>query len=122
MNYKGIIIEESLEDPSILSELEIIETKVIPVGPEQKTPWLLQWTLHTVEFSDDKADRIADEISKSIDAQHPQWYADFKNDTHHYIVFLMKVFKIELADVRTYEEAKKFGHHLGIPSEQLDFI
>ena len=121
MNYRGIIIEESLEDPSVLSEVEILETKVVPVGPEHKTPWLLQWTLHTVTFPEDKADWVANEISKSIDTQHPQWYVDFQNDTYHYIVFLMKVFKAELADTKTYEEAKKFGRSLGIPNEQLDF-
>jgi hypothetical protein len=121
MNYRGIIIEESLEDLSILGEVEILETKVVAVTSEHKTPWVLQWTMHTVEFSEEKADWIADEISKSIDARHPHWYADFKNDTHHYIVYLLKVFKVDITDPAQYEEAKKYGRKLGIPAEQLDF-
>lgn len=121
MNYKGIIIEESLGDPSILSEVEILSTKVEPVRPEFKTPWVLQWTLHSVELPADRADRIVDEISKSIDVEHPRWYADFKNDTHHYIVYLMKVFKVDLSDPTLYKEAKKYGRSIGIPEEQLDF-
>jgi hypothetical protein len=121
MNYRGIIIEESLLDPSVLSEVEILETKVEGVTSTHKTPWLLQWTMHTVEFPAERADRIADEISKSIDSEHPSWYADFKNDTHHYIVYLMKVFKIDLTDPSQYKDAKKHGRKLGIPAEQLDF-
>jgi len=121
MNYKGIIIEESLGDPAILSEVEILETKIVPVRPEHKTPWVLQWTLHTVELPVDRADWIADEISKSIDVEHPHWYSDFKNDTHHYIVYLLKVFKVDLSDPSQYEEAKKHGRRLGIPEQQLDF-
>lgn len=121
MNYKGIIIEESLLDRSVLSEVEVLETKVEGVTPAHKTPWVLQWTMHTVEFPPERADWIADEISKSIDSEHPGWYADFKNDTHHYIVYLQKVFKVDLADSSQYKEAKKYGHKLGIPKEQLDF-
>lgn len=121
MNYRGIIIEESLLDPSVLSEVEILETKIEAVRPEHKTPWVLQWTMHTVEFPEEKADHIAEELSKSLDAKHPTWYADFKNDTHHYIVYLLKVFKVDLSNPRQYKEVKKYGRHLGIPAQQLDF-
>jgi len=121
MNYRGIIIEESLVDPAILNEMEILETKVEAVTPAHKTPWVLQWTIHKVEFPEEKADWIAEEISKSIDAKHPTWYADFKNDTHHYIVFLLKVYKVDLTDQSQYDEVKKHGRSLGIPEQQLDF-
>lgn len=123
MNFKGIIIEESLSDPSILNQVEIIDTKVEPVTSDHKTPWVQQWTMHAVEFPVDQADWIADELSKSLDADHADsWYADFKNDAYHYIVYLLKVFKVDLADPTLYEDAKKYGISLGIPAYQVDFI
>ena len=50
MQYKGVVIEESLTDKSILSKVKIESTKVEPITPEHKTPWLTQWTLHTIEI------------------------------------------------------------------------
>lgn len=38
MNYRGVIIEESLLDTSILKEIRILETNVYPVTEELKTP------------------------------------------------------------------------------------
>ncbi len=38
--YKGVIIEESLEDKDVLNKLKIISTKVERVTKEHQTPWL----------------------------------------------------------------------------------
>jgi len=95
MNYQGVIIEESLDDFSILEELKILQTKVEKVTPDHKTPWLKQWTLHTVEIPEDKVDMIANKISRSFDKQHPNWYADFKNDKFHYIIYANKNFRVD---------------------------
>ncbi|MDD4989784.1 MAG: hypothetical protein PHW31_00510 [Candidatus Pacebacteria bacterium] len=122
MNYQGVIIEESLEDKSILKEVQIISTKVEEVEEEHKTPWLLQWTLYTVEIPEDKAREIAGEISQSLDHSHGgSWYADFKNEQYHYIIFKDKFFKVERGDKAQYDEVVKFGISLGIPEYQLDF-
>ena len=121
MNYRGMIIEESLGDISVLGQVEIIETKIEPVTPDHKTPWVSQWTLHTVELPYEYADKLADEISKSFDPQHPHWYADFKNDEHHYIVYSVKVFKVDLSDPKLYKDAREYGIRIGIPEYQVDF-
>ncbi len=121
MNYKGIIIEESLGDVAILKDLLILETKVEPITPEHKTPWLKQWTLHTVEISEDKADEIAEKISHSFDQEHSKWYADYKNDHYHYIVYAGKVFKVDLVNPVLYKDAKEYGISIGIPDYQVDF-
>ena len=94
--YKGVIIEESLANKSILSKVKSESTKIEPITPEHKTPWLKQWTLHTVSVPEETADEIAKEISKSFDYSHGSaWYADFKNDKTHYIIFKDKIFKID---------------------------
>ena len=121
MNYRGVIIEESLENNGILKEVAILVTKVEPVIEKHKTPWLKQWTLHTVEITEDKADKVAEKISKSLDLKHGgSWYADFKNDKFHYVIFQGKVFRVDLSNPK-YRDAMEYGVKLGIPWYQLDF-
>lgn len=120
MNYKGVIIEESLESKDVLKRVQILSTKVEQVTEEHKTPWLKQWTLHTVEIPENQTRGIAEKISKVLDSEH-DWYADFKNDTHHYIIFRNKVFFVDRRSKEQYDEAKKYGISLGIPEYQVDF-
>jgi len=119
-NYKGIIIEESLEDKEVLKKVKIISTKIEKVIEKHQTPWISQWTLQTVEISKDHAEEVAREISQSLDQKH-NWYADYKNDTHHYIIFRDKVFYIDRKSKTQYDEAKNYGISLGIPEYQVDF-
>lgn len=114
------MIEESLKDTSVLKNVDIISTKVEKVVKSHKTPWLTQWTLHTVEIPEEKAQEIANAISKALESEH-NWYADFKNKQFHYIVFKGKVFKVDRSKSDEYEEVKKYGISLGIPDYQLDF-
>jgi len=120
MNYKGVIIEESLEDRAILDKVKILNTKVENVTPQHKTSWLTKWTLDTVEISEGKADIIADRLCKSLDKKHP-WYADYKNEKYHYVIYRDKVFKVDLSDPKLYRHAKEYGISIGIPDYQVDF-
>ncbi|MFW5720173.1 MAG: hypothetical protein ACOCXT_04070 [Candidatus Dojkabacteria bacterium] len=122
MNYKGILIEESLANPNILDDFKILATKIYPVTSSHKTPWLTQWTLHTVEVPEKDAERLAEKLTTSFDKQHPHsWYADYKNERYHFIIFQNKVFKVELAKPTLYKEVKEYGLSIGIPQHQLDF-
>lgn len=114
MNYKGVIIKESLENKDILKDVKISDTKVEEVVEEHKTPWIKQWTLHTVEIPENQASSVAEKISKALDSKH-NWYADFKNDTRYYIIFRDKVFYIDRKSREQYDEAKRYGISLGIP-------
>lgn len=118
--YTGTIIEESLEKRGILKKIRIVSTEVEPVTEKHKTPWIAQWTLHFVEIPEDKVKNIADEISRALDPLH-DWYADFKNDIHHYIIFRNKVFFVDRFSKKEYDEAKQYGLSLGIPEYQVDF-
>ncbi len=120
MSYKGIIIEESLENKDVLESVEILDTEIEKVTDEHETPWLSQWTLHTVKIPENQAERIAKIISISLDPDHA-WYADFKNDTCHYIIFRNKIFYIDRKSKEQYDEAKRYGLSLGIPEHQVDF-
>lgn len=121
MNFKGVIIEESLEDVSVLGEVKIFSTKVEPVTEEHKTPWIKQWTLHDVKVSAEKAAEVAEKISSALDREH-DWYADYKTDTEHYVIYRDKVFHItDRSDKEQYAAATAYGISIGIPAYQVDF-
>lgn len=121
MNYQGVIIEESLSDRSVLNLLDIKGTKVEEVTDQHKTPWLKQWTLHTVEVPEESAEKVARVISNSFDCEHSAWYADFNNDQYHYIIYPNKIFKIGRKNFQDYVLATEYGISLGIPAYQVDF-
>lgn len=120
MNYDGVIIEESLSDKSILSEVKILKTKIEQVVEKHKTPWVKQWTLHAVEIQEDKAQEVAEKLSLALDSEHP-WYADFKNETTHFIIFKGKIFRVDRTSKEQYDEVSNYGISLGIPSYQVNF-
>lgn len=120
MNYKGVIIEESLDKKNVLKDVAVISTKVEPVADGHKTSWLKQWTLYTVEIPEEKADQIAEKLSKDLEKEHP-WYADYKNDLYHYIIYREKIFKVDLSNPVLYKDARRYGVSLGIPEYQVDF-
>jgi hypothetical protein len=118
--FVGVIIEESLENKDVLEKVRILKTKVEQVTEKHKTPWINKWTLHTAEVSENDAEKVAKKLSKALDSRH-SWYADFKNSTHHYIIFRDKVFYIDRRSKEQYDKAKKYGISLGIPEYQVDF-
>lgn len=122
MNYRGVLIEESLENKDILKDLKISSTEVEEVTDKHKTPWVKQWTMHTVEIPEENSDGIAEMISHTIDRQHANaWYANFLNESFQYVIFRDKVFKVDRSKKEQYQEVTKFGLSLGIPKYQLDF-
>lgn len=122
MEYKGTIIKESLENEEVLQAVNIISTKVEEVTDRHKTPWIKQWTLHTVEIPEGQAEEVAEKISRSLDSQRVHsWYADYKNDKTHYIIFRHKVFKIDRTSIDQYQQARDYGISLGIPEYQVNF-
>ena len=120
MPHTGTIIEESLEDKSVLKNLKILSTKVEKVIEEHKTPWVKQWTLCQVEIPESEAESVAEKLSSALDSKHA-WYADFKNKNPLFIIFRDKVFKINRSNPEEYKPVTKYGLTLGIPDYQLDF-
>ncbi len=118
MNYQGVIIKESLENKNILKKLRLINTKVEQVTEKHQTPKLKQWTIHTVEIPENQAQKMAQELTKII---LDGWYADYKNELTHYIIFKNKIFCVDRRIKEQYKEASNYGISLGIPDYQVDF-
>lgn len=120
MDFQGIIIKESLVDSGVLDDLKIMETKIEPVTEKHQTPWLKQWTKLKVKIPESWAEYYAEKISEVLDADQA-WYADFKNEKTHYIIFYGQVFMVNRAELDDYLPVKEYGRGLGIPEYQLDF-
>ncbi|OGY45736.1 MAG: hypothetical protein A3J65_02340 [Candidatus Buchananbacteria bacterium RIFCSPHIGHO2_02_FULL_45_11b] len=120
MDFQGTIIKESLTDAGILNNLEVVETTVEKTTEKHCTPWLEQWTKLSVIIPEAWAYFYAEGISEALDSEHP-WYADFKNDITHYIIFRGRIFAVNRRDLEDYQLAKEYGLELGIPEHQLDF-
>ena len=68
-----------------------------------------------------QAGEVAERISRALDREH-DWYADFKNDKEHFIIYRDKVFHItDRSDKLQYDQATKYGILIGIPDYQVDF-
>ncbi len=118
--YTGVVIEESLKDKSALSMVRIVATRVVKVTEAHGTPYLEQWTLHTVEVEEARADEVAKRLMESL-RDDDEWYADFCNEERHYIIFRDRIFKVRTGNEENYREAVEYGLSKGIPEEQLDF-
>ena len=79
-NFKGVIIEESLDDKSILKRIKIVKTKTEKVPDRYKIPWLQRWTKDIVEIPENEAEEIAEEIKKSMNKDY-DWHVFFFNKT-----------------------------------------
>lgn len=107
MNYKGVIIEESLKERGVLKGLNIISRSVEKVTDKYQTPWLSQWTLDTIETAENEADGLAKKLSKALDPKHG-WYVDYRNDKYHYVIFKDKVFKLNRNKKFDYDKMIKY--------------
>src|SRR3989338_619243 len=118
--YRGVVIEESLENKDILKGIKILKTNIEPIKEKHKTSWVKQWTLHTVEIKEENVEKIAEQLSQNLDKKH-NWYADFQNKHYHFIIYQGKIFKVDLKNPTLYKDAKEYGISLGIPEYQVDF-
>jgi hypothetical protein len=120
MNYKGVIIEESLDDSIIIKELEVIETYVSKTTVREETPWLEQWTIQTVLIPENKINDYTKRLSELIDTNHCEnWYCDFRNEEFHYVVFSNKIFKLDKNKKQDYHEMREYAIGIGLPEHQL---
>lgn len=105
--YKGTIIENSLEDKSVLKDLKIT-----------KTYNTTHWTLHDVLITEKQIENLGKYFNDG------PWYAHFwqEGNDEVIVVFKDKIFRIKHSDKNTWTDAIKHGIFRGIPEKQLDFV
>ena len=102
--YKGIIIQESLEDKNLVKKMQILDTKVDG-----------DWNIHTILISKADIDGLAPYIKQG------PWYAHFWHGNEVLAVFRDKIFKFKHNEPTSWRETIGYGISIGIPRQQLDF-
>ena len=94
-DFKGVIIEESLEDRNVLKRVKILKTKVEKIPTKYNIPWLSEWTKDIIVVPESEAEEIAEEIRKSLNKKYDNWYVFFNNKQIHFSVNKDKVIKTD---------------------------
>lgn len=108
-DYKGIIVEESLEDNRIVNEFDIQRVEIS--NSENSTD---RWHMYTVMVSRVDIDRLAKSIKQG-------WYMHFWKGREVIVIFRDKQFEFNFDDKATWQPVLEYGRSLAIPEEQLDF-
>lgn len=107
--YKGVIVEESLEDNRILNDFKIIEFRI----SKEENP-ANRWHLYTVQVSKEDIVRLSKNIKQ-------KWYMHFWKGRNVIAIFKDKKFEFNFDDKSSWKPVVEYGLSLGIPKEQLDF-
>ncbi len=108
--YKGIIVEESLNDNRIINDFKIISFRI----SKDENP-ADRWHLYTVSVTHEDIARLSDNIK-------PRWYMHFWKDKDVVAIFQGKKFEFNYDDKTSWAPAVEHGLSIGIPKEQLDFL
>lgn len=106
--YLGIVVAQSLQDQSLLTEFRIVATRK---GQS--------WTIHLVSVSEEQLDAQLQLLHANL-MTDGHWYAHFFMQDQLAVVFRDAVFHVR-TDPATWGPVIEHGLDLGIPGEQLDF-
>jgi hypothetical protein len=112
MVWKGVILEESLEDKSLLNFVKICHTEKEQLEGENRF-----MTFHKFELTDNNKDKFLEKAIKSI---KNGFYLHLCNKGVMYVIFREHMFKFS----KGYPElgnARKYGKSIGILEEQMPF-
>jgi len=116
--YRGFILSESLNNPTLLNNLENIYVNIEEHPESHEFPF---WHLYKVEVKDEDILKITKNIANNIKRN---WYAHFWNGKDVYIVFSGKIFSIPREhkwSSEKFQQVKKFAIENGIEERYLDF-
>lgn len=108
--YIGLVIKESLDDPSMLDDVTVLGNKVT----DEQDP-ADRWHMYTIEVTRPFFEKIATHIKPL------RWYAHFYNEEKMIVIFKDKIFEYAHGDTTSHDAVLQYGLALGIPHEQLDF-
>ena len=109
MEYKGCIVEESLDDNRVLNNLKVVKIRITDEEkPEDR------WHIYDSLLSEDKIDDLHKHLRQG-------WYMHFWGNGKIIILFKGKKFEFDLDDKESWKPALDYGLSINIPEEQLDF-
>lgn len=106
-HFIGMVIEESLNDPTVLNEISVKKVQITSPG---------SWHIYTFTTPDLHVERYMSWIKDG------PWYMHFWRDNEIVVVFKDRFFTFMKDDPSSRQPAIDHGKSMGIPLEQLDFI
>jgi hypothetical protein len=119
--WSGRILAESLR---VGADVVVPDIRLVRCGrhevsdPAETQPAV--WTYVDVEIPDNRADELADSLSRALLAEGG-WYADFRSESEHIVIFSDRVFRYPHGDPAGRAAAVEYGLSVGVPARQLDW-
>lgn len=112
--WLGVLIEESLEDPTVLKKINIVGTERTLLEGEGQGQEL---QFHKIEVSESDVEDICLEVSHVI---RPTWYFHVVSGSKMLVVFRDEILRAEKSDPESIEQIIKYGTTHGIRPEQIE--
>jgi hypothetical protein len=113
MVWKGVVIEESLNDKGLLGLARIVGTSSSTLEAEEEKGSL---HFHKVEVDDAKKSEFVDKAKRSI---KNSWYIHICRGETMAVIFKDKSFEFTKAQKDKLEQTRSYGLSIGIIREQL---
>jgi hypothetical protein len=110
--WKGVIVEESLSDKSVLTLVKVVATDRSKLEGENR-----YMTFHNVTVEDSKIKEYLQKVMKTI---KPGFYTHVCKDGVMYVIFKDKSFVFKKGDPEL-QKARQYGESRGILKDQMGF-
>jgi len=110
--WKGIVIAESLDDPTIINGLSVFRAEITPASRPQDQGKLRH--IYHVKCSDKEINELQPHLLKG-------WYAHFWKGVRILVVFSESRFDLLRDDRSSWAETVEYGKAEGIPEAELRF-
>ncbi len=118
MTFTGMLLQESLEDLSVLDRLTITKVETWEPG-ELGRPAGPTWTATFFEGDEDTADETAELISNAMKDLY--WYANIHLPVDEIVIFARKVFRYRRGDAEARKAPEDYARSVGVPEHQIDW-
>ncbi len=119
---RGLLLTESLR---VGAELVVDDLRVTRLVRRDVSDSVVEsqpdvWTFLEYEAPDDRADELAQALSRVL-SPDDGWYTDFSVGDDHVVVFADRVFRYRQGDEAGLADAVAHGRSVGTPEHQLDW-
>lgn len=114
--YRGILLKESLKNESVLSKLNITQTKK-KEEPDPTSDQPKVWTWYSIEVDQKDLEEVIKMLENSLKPK--AWYTNLWCEGDYILIFPEKNFRANSTNDDVWQKAIEFGLSLEIPIYQL---